>query len=579
MSESRLLVVDDDAMIREELVGLFADQPYGVDCVASIDAARDVLGEQRFAVALVDVRIDGSDGIDLAREIRERWPDTDVIMITGYGSIKNAVEAMRQGAVDYITKPFQPEELLLSIQKALERRRLLDEIEYLRRQLSDRFSLRQHGQPQPADDGGVRDTGDARPQQRHRADRGRVGHGQGAGGARDSLPGQAQRRAFRRHQLRGVAGEFARERALRLPARRVHRSGDRPRGQDRACRAAALFFSTRSRPSRLPMQAKLLRVLEERSHRATRWQSEASTSTCAWSRRPTENLAEAVRRRGPDARGLLLPDQRGAGSPAAAARAASRTSRCWSPSFSATTRWRARRGSTGSARRRSISSPPTSGRATFVSSSNVMERGDPARQRRHDSRRSTFPTSARVAVSANAGPKLSLRFAAARIPEGRRARLPVATFLPSSTKGGIAPCAQAGFGRPGDLAPQDQGARPEAPTTTAMASVTAERRMALAHRSWSGDDDDRIRSREARCTVSSMGCASVRSTSRPIRSSSIMNARYREALASLHYGVTQRKGFITLIGEAGTGKTTLLKKLLNDLDRERRARCSCSTPT
>ena len=73
--------------------------------------------------------------------MREHWPDVDVIMITGYGSIKNAVEAMRQGAVDYITKPFQPEELLHAVRKALERRRLIDEIEYLRAQLSDRYSF------------------------------------------------------------------------------------------------------------------------------------------------------------------------------------------------------------------------------------------------------------------------------------------------------------------------------------------------------------------------------------------------------------------------------------------------------
>ena len=87
------------------------------------------------------MRIGGGDGIALTKDIRERWPDVDVIMITGYGSIKNAVEAMRQGAVDYITKPFEPEELLLATQKVLERRRLIDEIEYLRRQLSDRYAF------------------------------------------------------------------------------------------------------------------------------------------------------------------------------------------------------------------------------------------------------------------------------------------------------------------------------------------------------------------------------------------------------------------------------------------------------
>lgn len=117
--EQRVLVVDDDPLIREELQSLFAAQPYQVECVASVPDAMQTLGEREFALALVDVRIAGGDGIALTKDIREHWPDVDVIMITGYGSIKNAVDAMRQGAVDYITKPFQPEELLHATQKAL----------------------------------------------------------------------------------------------------------------------------------------------------------------------------------------------------------------------------------------------------------------------------------------------------------------------------------------------------------------------------------------------------------------------------------------------------------------------------
>src|SRR2546430_17342560 len=92
-----------------------------------------------------DLKIPGTDGIGLTREIRDRWPDLDVIMITGYASIKGAVEAIKQGASDYITKPFQKEEILLATEKILEKRRLLDEISYLRSQLSDRYSLANMG--------------------------------------------------------------------------------------------------------------------------------------------------------------------------------------------------------------------------------------------------------------------------------------------------------------------------------------------------------------------------------------------------------------------------------------------------
>jgi DNA-binding NtrC family response regulator len=139
--EPWVLVVDDDPLVRDGIEALFSTQPLGVRCASSVQDAVRELEERSFALAILDVRIDGADGMQFAREIRERWPGIDVIMITGYGTIRNAVEAMKQGVVDYITKPFEAEELLLATQKALERRRLIDEIEYLRRQLSDRYAF------------------------------------------------------------------------------------------------------------------------------------------------------------------------------------------------------------------------------------------------------------------------------------------------------------------------------------------------------------------------------------------------------------------------------------------------------
>ncbi|OFV88504.1 MAG: hypothetical protein A3J75_08485 [Acidobacteria bacterium RBG_16_68_9] len=138
--DQRVLVVDDDPLIREEIESLFAAQSLQVESVSSVSDALRRLAEQTFELAIVDVRLAGGDGIALTKEIRDRWP-VDVIVITGYGSIQNAVEAMKQGAIDYLTKPFQPEELLLATQKALERRRLLDEIEHLRRELTDRYAF------------------------------------------------------------------------------------------------------------------------------------------------------------------------------------------------------------------------------------------------------------------------------------------------------------------------------------------------------------------------------------------------------------------------------------------------------
>jgi DNA-binding NtrC family response regulator len=135
----RVLIVDDDPLIRRQLEGLYTANRYDVDCAADVDEALTKLAGREFALAVVDLKMPGRDGISLTKDIRERWPSVDVIMVTGHGSIKNAVEAMRQGACDYITKPFEPDEILLATQKIFERRRLIDEIEYLRKQLSDRY--------------------------------------------------------------------------------------------------------------------------------------------------------------------------------------------------------------------------------------------------------------------------------------------------------------------------------------------------------------------------------------------------------------------------------------------------------
>jgi DNA-binding NtrC family response regulator len=141
-------VVDDDPLIRRQLEELFARHAYSVASAASGEEAIGNLRQGEFALAVVDLRMPDRDGITLTTEIRECWPETDVIMITGHGSIKDAVDAMSRGACDFITKPFEPAELLKATQKALERRRLLrdnenlrDDNAYLRRELSDRHSF------------------------------------------------------------------------------------------------------------------------------------------------------------------------------------------------------------------------------------------------------------------------------------------------------------------------------------------------------------------------------------------------------------------------------------------------------
>src|SRR5258705_801363 len=139
--ETRILIVDDDPFICRQPEDVYSSQPYQVSSAPSAPEALRLLAEHEFSLAVVDLKIPGTDGLSLTRQIHERWNDFGVIIITGYASIKGAVEAIRQGANDYITKPFEREEILLATEKILEKRRLLDEISYLRSQLSDRYSF------------------------------------------------------------------------------------------------------------------------------------------------------------------------------------------------------------------------------------------------------------------------------------------------------------------------------------------------------------------------------------------------------------------------------------------------------
>src|SRR5438034_1204480 len=113
--ETRILSVDDDPFICRQLEELYSSQQYAVSSAPNAPEALRLLQEHEFSLAVVDLKIPGTDGIGLTREIRDRWPDLDVIMITGYASIKGAVEAIKQGASDYITKPFQKEEIFVAI--------------------------------------------------------------------------------------------------------------------------------------------------------------------------------------------------------------------------------------------------------------------------------------------------------------------------------------------------------------------------------------------------------------------------------------------------------------------------------
>ncbi len=137
----RLLVVDDEASMVEFLALLFRDDGYKVDTAGSVEEARKALAGQGFDLVLCDILMPDGSGLDLLKEIKSSDPNAAVVMMTAYTSTRSAIEAMKLGAYDYISKPFDVDELRLVAQKALERVELVDENVYLRRELEQKYTF------------------------------------------------------------------------------------------------------------------------------------------------------------------------------------------------------------------------------------------------------------------------------------------------------------------------------------------------------------------------------------------------------------------------------------------------------
>ena len=128
-----VLVVDDDLAMREMLASLFREHGYRVEEAARADDALARLAEGEFDVVLSDIRMPGKSGVEMVGDLQRLRPATPVILMTAFGSVDSAVEAMRAGAFDYITKPFEPEAVLFALERAVERRALEEENRELRR--------------------------------------------------------------------------------------------------------------------------------------------------------------------------------------------------------------------------------------------------------------------------------------------------------------------------------------------------------------------------------------------------------------------------------------------------------------
>src|SRR5215216_2109178 len=136
-----LLLVDDEAALREAIAERLADHGFIVEQAASGEDAMARLAEFAFDIIVTDMRLPGVDGRAVLEFALERYPEIIAIIITGFGTVKDAVDAIKQGAADFITKPFQFDALLHVLGSALEQRRLRAENAYLRSQLEQRYRI------------------------------------------------------------------------------------------------------------------------------------------------------------------------------------------------------------------------------------------------------------------------------------------------------------------------------------------------------------------------------------------------------------------------------------------------------
>ena len=138
MGSTKILIVDDELIMRESLAGWLERDGHSVQTSPSGEDALEKLKETRFDILLVDIKMEGISGLDVLRHVKENDPDLAVVMITAYGSIPTAIEAMKNGAYDYMLKPFDPNELGVLIDKIIRHQEQTREMQFLREEVKER---------------------------------------------------------------------------------------------------------------------------------------------------------------------------------------------------------------------------------------------------------------------------------------------------------------------------------------------------------------------------------------------------------------------------------------------------------
>jgi len=141
MMKAKILVVDDEEIVLKSCRKILEGGGHEVFCALSGQEAFDYLEKEPIDLVITDIKMPGMDGMEVLERVKEKYPDILVIMITGYSTVQSAVQAMKLGAFDYIPKPFTPDEVLVVVEKAMEKKSLIYENIYLRKELEAKYGF------------------------------------------------------------------------------------------------------------------------------------------------------------------------------------------------------------------------------------------------------------------------------------------------------------------------------------------------------------------------------------------------------------------------------------------------------
>ena len=322
---AKIIIIDDEPAMVEVIVTLCRDKGHQVFPFNSATKAVEQLDAIQPQVVITDIKMETMSGFDVLRHVREHHRQTSVILITAYASVETAIEAMKLGAYDYITKPFKVDELQLTIQRALDHQAAGPREPQSAAGAEEQVPVREHHRHEPQDAGGLQSDRQGRRHGHHDPD----------------LRARAERarnwwRARCISTATGSISPLSRSTARALPENLLeselfgHKKGAftgavRTRsGSSRKPKLGTIFLDEVNSMAQ-PLQTKLLRVLQERADPPRGRQRRACRSMCACSRATNEALQTKIKD-GTFPRGSLLPARRHPDRDAGTARAARRYS-------------------------------------------------------------------------------------------------------------------------------------------------------------------------------------------------------------------------------------------------------------